>query len=261
MYDARLATVAVLASLICGFATLADAASIPVRAGEVVAIPVGAQPDLARQSVGITITPAGGAAGTYEPGAEIVRSVVTLFPDPVSHAAVNAARGEKDANAGVQTIVYVAVPDTIPAGMATLVVTSADGAVLESVAIEVLGGGPTPDAARPPAPSALERAEHRTISVSGPALPHAVQLVLAYDADGTRPVVVNPRPSVKNLVWADDGATIRVLITPTGGQTLTDAADYVFHVAAGRIAGLRIVTVAAYDVAGTRLADVVVTVE
>src|ERR671934_2192696 len=98
------------------------------------------------------------------------------------------------------------------------------------------------------------RERDQTVSIGGSPLPHSLQIVLAYERDSGRPVVVNPRPAAKNVAWSDDGGMLRVLITPTSGRTLTDADDYTFHVEGG-VRGLHVVAVTAYDVDGLRLTD------
>jgi hypothetical protein len=50
------------------------------------------------------------------------------------------------------------------------------------------------------------------------------------------------------------------LLTPTHGQTLANLADFKFYVA-GNVAGLRVLTLKAYDVSGNALADTFADVE
>jgi len=58
------------------------------RPGETVALAIGRQTDLKRANVTVTITPATGPAVVYPPLDTRVRSILNLYPDPVSKAIV-----------------------------------------------------------------------------------------------------------------------------------------------------------------------------
>jgi len=243
------------------------AVAMTARAGDTVAISLGPQEALSRRDLTVTITPATGGTLTYDASDPILRAVVTLFPDPVSRVAVEAARrpagdgdGPAAATDGSQTVVYLALPDTLPIGVATVRITGPEGRTFAPVAVDVLpAAAPTGQGSRGggavEALAAFERTEHHTISFAGPSAFHSAQVALAYEAGAERPVVVNPRPAVKNVAWFDDGSVLRVLLTPTDGRTPVTVDDFTFYVA-GTVGELRVIGVSAYDVSGARIGAV-----
>src|SRR5206468_1757886 len=115
-------------------------------------------------------------------------------------------------------------------GHATVIVTGPDGRAFDPLVVEVIASPPSePNGTDGSLPlSALERGAHQVVTFSGAAVPHSAQVLLSYDPDGARPVVINPRPALKNVVWAENAGVLRVLVTPTSGQTPTDFTDFAF---------------------------------
>jgi len=72
--------------------------------------------------------------------------------------------------------------------------------------------------------------------------------------------VVNPRGDLKSVNWSDDGASLRVLLSPAKGQPLTNIKDYKFYVTGG-ITGLTLNSVQAYDLDGNVVTGVSATIE
>ncbi len=248
----------------------ATAAPASVRPGEVIAVPIGPHAGVTRDNATVTIIEESGAAVTYEGTASIVRAVVALMADPVSRLAVDAARRAHDATHDVprasgvdgdaaQVLVYVAVPVTLAPGRASIVVRTTDGRSFDTFPVDVAPSAAAPASEIDAAFAALERAEHRVVTMSAATIPHAAQVTFAYDADAAHPIVVNPHPAIANVVWSERGGVLRVLLTPASGYTPTSLADYTFYVA-GAVSKLRLLDVTAYDAGGVRLSGVTVNV-
>lgn len=259
------------------------------RAGDTVAIALGGQPHLTRQTLTVTLTPAYGLPLTYKPNDPHIRAVVTLYADPLSSlllgthppggtTAAPAATSAPAVAAPLQeadrteTWLYLDLPETVPAGPLTVLVMGPKGAVTaQPVTIEIVSGAgqsvPRQEASATPGAQAsarrlalLEQAEHYTVRFAGTVVPHTIQVELFRTAGIGTPLVVNSQGDWKNLAWSDDGGKLRVVLTPTTGQTLAALGAFTFHVAGG-VSGLQVASVAAYDRQGARLRDVVALIE
>lgn len=238
------------------------------RPGDTVAVSVGWQRNLSRQNVAITITPSSGAPVSYLPGDPGIRAVVNVYPDPVSRLRAGSPGGGQED--WWDTAVYFDMPIGLAAGTASVQISGPGGLLTpEPIAVEVLPGvtrsGPPGAGATAPGTTEsdlapLERVEHVTVTFAGPAVPHSIQLQLHYTPAASRAGVVNPRGDVKNLVWADHGTTLTVLLTPAGGVTPQDFGAFSFYVT-GALADLHVTSLRAYDIRGTQLADVSARIE
>jgi hypothetical protein len=133
------------------------------RQGDTVALAVGWNKNLKRSSVTVTITDAAGVVTTYLPDDPHVRSIVNLYPDPVSRAVVGTmtnqdlsygatntgylintlvtknATGEHD-NDWRQTTMLMDLPDTMATGLASVRITSNDGSSVQPIGVTILPG-------------------------------------------------------------------------------------------------------------------------
>lgn len=259
-----------------------------VRAGDTAALAAGWKGDFARENITVVITDASGAQTTLPPGDPAVRAVINFYPDPLSSIVVADRTGVEltpyaNTYASMinnnytgrdrdwwQTVVFVDLPATLAPGTAEIAITNADGATAGS-AVEILPatGAPTVfDSQTGPLSavqlSSLERAVHYEIRFTGSSVPYAMELRFTHAPDvdhggAGRAHVVNPRGEMKNLQWSDDGANLRVIVTPAGTASLARLVDFKFYVTGG-IAGLQLVEVRAFDADGNSVPDIAATV-
>lgn len=155
--------IALLATGCTGVNTFTTAA----RPGETVALAVGWQKHLQRQNLTVTITDATGATVTYPPNDNRVRSIINMYPDPVSKAVVGTETGQTlgvNANAAGslindsatygdpdwwQTSLLLDLPtlmqlpvnnQPIATGPATITLNDSAGAVIYPINVEILSG-------------------------------------------------------------------------------------------------------------------------
>jgi hypothetical protein len=273
-----------LALMLCGCAGVQTFPNA-VRAGDTVAVAAGWKQDFSRQDITVVVTDANGAETVYTPGDPAIRAVVNLYPDPLSSLVVADRTGIEFSSAARtyayainstftghdrdwwQTVVFVDLPANLPQGSAGVAVTNTAGASAWS-AFEVVPGEGKPavfeaELHGPIWPSqmrVLERVPHYQVDFTGDVLPHALELLLTHDPDvdhggSGRPYVVNPRGEIKNLAWSGDGSSLRVLLLPTGENTVARLKDYKFYVTGG-ITGLQLAELAAFDADGNRLVGV-----
>jgi len=260
------------------------------RAGDTVGFSVGWQQDVSRDNLTVSMTDALGVTTTYNPNDANVRAVVNLYPDPVSRLVVGTQTQQAlgvAANTHGQTIndnitnqdrdwwnttVYVDLPTTLATGNTQVTLTGPQGNLTANpIDIEIVAGTGSPiglidttwgtdPAEVPNIFGALERADHHTISFAGTTVPHSIQLEIFRDAGIGVPWVINPRGDFKNLVWADDGGAIIVLLTPTNGQTPTHMSDFKFYIAGG-VTGLSVTQLTAYDSNSNEITDLAVIIQ
>lgn len=277
--------------LLClGVAGCAATQSFPpaARPGDTIALAVGWNKSLTRQATTITLTPSVGAPITYGPSDPRLRAVLRLYPDPVSRLvigtetqqalSVNAASHggklleqvtgqDKD---WWMTVVALDLPASLPPGPAAITITGPEGPVTpQPILVEILPqiGTPASLAGSGLAPgdtadllASLERAEHATLTFSGSVVPHAIQLEITRTAGVGKSWVVNPRGDLKNLSWSDDGTTLRIMLTPTHGQTLADLSQFKVYIAGG-VTGLQVKSLKACDSRGNRLPGIVAEIQ
>jgi hypothetical protein len=253
------------------------------RPGDTVVLPIGWNKEITRQNVTITITPASGTAIVYGPNDPNIRTIVNMYPDPASRLVVGTETQQSlgvdaDIYGGLindtvtnqdrdwwQTLVYFDLPVTIDTGTASIDITGPNGSVLSSPAtIEILPGVGSPyDAGdtvfsaqeKQSLLSALERSDHYTVTFTAGTVPHSIQVEFSHTAGIGKAWVVNPRGDLKNVVWSDNDANLKILLVPTHGETLAHLSHFKFYIAGG-IADLRLNQVKAYDVNGTPITDI-----
>lgn len=257
------------------------------RPGETIAVAIGYQQKVNRSNLTVNITPQSGTPYTYSPGDTRIRTVFQAYPDPVSKLVVadrahtsygtlfpdyiidawgNGARsltgGDNDWS---DTFVLFDLPTDITAGAASLQFTSGGvNLTPASIPIEVLPGpaastqpfqyfnGTSPN----PAPyTGAERASHFVVKFTGPegTIPHSMEAVfsrtLGVSGD---PWVTHGRGDLKNLMWSDNGAELKVMLTPVKGESLTSLQDFKFYVT-GSVATVNLISLKAYDAFGNSL--------
>jgi hypothetical protein len=234
------------------------------RPGETVVVSVGGQKGLSRQTVAVTVT-ASGRSVTYEAGDPRIRAVVNVYPDPLSRlraATPGSAQHQPDA---WDTHVYFDLPLGLDIGTAHVEIRGPQGSLTGVVPLEILPGigaplSPEDASLAGNALAPLERTEHATIAFSGPSVPHSIQIELSYTAGAAVVSVINTRGDLKNLVWADHGSRLIVLMTPVAGRTLREFRAFEFYVTGG-VTDLQVNSLRAYDVTGARLPGVSARVE
>lgn len=259
------------------------------RPGETVALAIGRQHELKRVNVTVTITPATGPAVVYSPLDPRVRSILNLYPDPVSKAIVR-QRTDNPTSIGFpieqlitnfdpdwwQTFMLLDLPTDIAPGAATISITDSLGAVISPASVEVLTGvslknkfgvtygGSTwsVDSTAGPvltAPKDLERESHYVVEFAGDSIPHAAQIEFSHATGVGAAYVVNPRGDLKNITWSDDGTHLKVIVTPATGLTTTQIKDFKFYVTGG-VTELTLTNLKAYDEMGVPVSGVTATI-
>jgi len=268
---------------LCGCVTTSTF-PLAARAGDTIVVPIGWNKSLTRQNVQVLLQPAAGAPITYASNHPGIRAIINLYPDPVSRLVIG---GETQQGFGLraneyatalanritaqdkdwwQTVLYVDLPTSLSPGRLAISVLGPEGSVTQfPFMIDVLSGngkpidsaafGGTADEDVQNLLASLERAEHVTVSFTGDVVPHAIQVHIAHNPADAKRWVVNPRGDLKNLTWSDDGSEIRVLLTPTQGQTLSHLEHFKFYIS-GATAGLRVSQIRAYDVDGNLIPNV-----
>lgn len=259
-----------------------------LRAGDTASVAAGWKHNFSRDNIMVTVTPATGAPIIYLPGNSAVRAVVNMYPDPLSSMVISEATsqditpfaqtyamgtsfytsGDRD---WWQTVVFIDLPDTLPAGLTSIEISNSAGdSVTSSVnIIDGTGQAETFDINQngpmnPDQFSAMERVDHFVISFSSPVIPYAIQVDFTHDADvnngGTgKAYVSNPRGDLKNITWKDDGNNLQVLLMPTHLNSISDIKDFKFYVAGG-INNLSSDRIIAVDSSGALMTGVVASV-
>jgi hypothetical protein len=284
-YFALLMLIASALSACTGVKTFTTAA----RPGETVALAIGRQHELIRANVTVTITPSTGPAVVYSPLDPRVRSILNLYPDPVSKAVVTQRTDNQTSTGGSiesfvtngdpdwwQTFMLLDLPTGIASGTAEISIADSLGAVIIPASVEVLTGtsnkntfgfyqwgnvfsadstaGPTIQA-----PKDFERVSHYVVEFTGSIIPHAVQIEFNHTSGVGAAYVVNPRGDLKNVTWSDDGTNLKVFITPSTGVTTTQIKDFKFYVAGG-LTGITQTNLKAYDQMGVPVSGVAATI-
>lgn len=259
------------------------------RPGETVALAIGRQTNLKRANVTVTVTPATGPAVVYLPLDARVRSILNVYPDPVSKAVVLQRTENQTSTGGVieswvtagdpdwwQTFMLLDLPAGIAPGVASISIADSLGAVITPASVEVLSGQSSrngfsfyqwgsvfsADSADPPvirAPKDFERADRYVVEFTAEVVPHSIQIELSHSPGVGTAYVVNPRGDLKNVTWTDDGSNLKVFITPTTGLTTTQIKDFKFYVVGG-LTGLSQTRLTAYDQLGNPISGVTPTI-
>lgn len=224
------------------------------RAGDTVSVGMGWQKQFKRSNTTVTITPSVGDPIVYLPGDPAVRAIINLYPDPVSYLVVGTdTQTNESYKSGYtygtiingtftdgdhdwwQTTAFVDLPDFIPPGQTTVQFTNDSGESTSSV-VEVISGVGQADAfnanGNGPLDSnqleSMERASYFEVSFNGVEIPYAIELEFTYAGDLH---VINPRASMKNVIWSGDGSLLKVMLLPAQGDALTNFHDFKFYIA------------------------------
>jgi hypothetical protein len=255
------------------------------RAGDTVAIATGWREDYSRDQMKVWVQASGWNGGAWtDLGANNVRAVVKMYPDPISSLVVSNRTGQditpSAQNYGsvitnghtsgqldwFQTVVFFDLPTDLPVGTTQIAVENLDGSQSVISDVEIVGNGGTPNdfSANSIGPmsrqqlASMERASHYTISMSGIDVPYAVQVEFSHDPAVGTAYVVDPISGVKSMSWSDDGTNLRVIIMPANSQTFSNFKKLRFYVAGG-VTGLTETATTAYDINGDVLTNPVST--
>ena len=254
------------------------------RAGDTVALPLGWAKNLTRQNTTIVITGANAATFTYPPNDPNVRAVANLYPDPVSRLIVGTETNQSlGVNANLyganiesvvsnydkdisQTLLVLNLPATLVTGTASIQVRDQFSALVTAtpITIDILPGvgganlfqqNNSSTTLSAEMAATLERADVKTVTFTGATTPYGIQIELTRTPAIGKPWIVNPRGDVKSLSWSDDGSTLRVILTPANGVSLSNMANFKFYVAGG-VTGLALGSVKAFDSNGNVVSGV-----
>ena len=263
-----------------------------VQTGETVAIAAGWKKHFSRNDIQVTFTPASGPEVVYTSPDPRIRSVVNLYPDPVSSLVVtpevgvdvtpNATTYTNSLQSGFvrdavgdnkdywQTVVFVDVP-AISNGIATVQVSNSHGET-STTEINVLPSSGEADEFNAQLSGPLnsshllmmERLDHYLVSFAGGAeVPHAIELDLDY-ANLNSGYLIKARGDLTSLSWSDTGTGYKAILM-AANQPLGSLNDYKFYVAiASGLSCLTTVDVApgsvqAFDSSGTVIPNVTAT--
>lgn len=282
--------------LLCGIAlaifqgcTATYTFTTAARAGNTVALATGWNQPVNKTNITAQFTDANGAVVTYNLGDPGIRTVVQLYPDPVSKLMVEYATGQSNgvalANGAAigpyidsgytnhdadwnQTVVYLDLPTSLATGITNIDLSGPNGPLTSApIKVNILDGIGTPNnfnvqgnGTASGSLGLLQRRNYYTVTFTGPTIPDSIQIDLTRPAGTAIPWVVNTRGDLKNVAWHDDGATnLRVILSTSHGVPLTDMKHFKFYVASGiPLAGLlTVASVVAYDASGNPVPDVV----
>jgi hypothetical protein len=168
----------------------------------------------------------------------------------------------------------VDLPDSLPEGLTTLIVTDPEGETATATLTIVAGTGQphsfraeTLGAMSDGELASLSRVDHDTVSFETTTdVPEAIQIDLCHDPDVDhggwgRAYVVNPIGYLKNVHWDSQpsGTAVRVILLPTRSGEIKQMLDYKFYVAGG-VTNLGLINVQAFDADGASIPGVTVTI-
>ncbi len=224
------------------------------RAGDTVSITMGWQKNFKRSNTTVTITPSVGAPVIYQANDAALRAIVNFYPDPVSWIVVGT---DIKKNAGFndgyvygstinnnftdgdhdwwQTTAFVDLPLTLPVGEATIQFTNDIGESRSSI-VEIVSGNGSAESfnAKGNGPlssgqlASLERSPYLEVSFNAVQIPYAIEMNFSYLGAIH---VVNPRSSIKNIIWSGDGSNLKVMLLPAKTQLLEKMHDFKFYIA------------------------------
>lgn len=225
-----------------------------VRAGETTAVGMGWQKKFKRSNTTVTIIPSSGEPVVYQPDNPAVRAIINLYPDPVSWIVVgtetqqdsiysygysygtvintNFTNGDQD---WWQTTAFVDLPDTLPSGIATIQLMNDVGETVSST-VEIVNGAGLADVFNASNNggltnsqlASLERSPYFEVLFNGAVIPYAIELEFSYLG---KIHVVNPRASIKNVIWSGNGSTLKVMLLPAKKEPLNNFLDFKFYIA------------------------------
>ncbi|MFK5948346.1 MAG: hypothetical protein QM500_06215 [Methylococcales bacterium] len=266
----------VLVSACSGDKTFNDYA----RAGDTVAVAAGWKQDFNKENITVTITPSIGVDVVILPGSTAIRGALNFYPDPLSSAIVSRETGVEQSTfaltyEGVITanftkndkdwynkVVFIDLPLSLPTGLTQIVLTNTAGASVTSI-VEIIDGIGAPSTftaqnntkLTPAMFDSMTRVENYTVNFTGSVLPYAIELTLYHDPDlaaggSGNAYVANPLGYKKNLLWSDDGVTMKVILTPANSlKPMDHINDFKFYIAGG-LQNLVVSSVSGFDANG-----------
>lgn len=264
------------------------------RAGDTVALPVGNVEGVTRSNLQVTFTPQVGGPIVFLPGEPVsnpvVRAVVNLYPDPVSKLVVGSETNQSmGVNASLfgsvlenslanfekdwwNTVVFLDLPDTLPTGTTTIDLL-ANTQSLNQASIDIIApsGSPNPFNTNEGGPlssdhiQSMERADHYVLDfTTASSIPYAIEVNLIHDpivdnGGSGRPHVINPRGDITNIMWKDDGTSMKIILMPAKLATLGRMQYFKIFVA-GDIFNLQEISTMAYDINGAVVNNVTTSV-
>ena len=257
------------------------------RAGDTVAVAVGMQPDFNKDNITVTITPSSGPDIVLTATDPAIRSIVNLYPDPISNMIVSKEIGSSltpfaetyadtvltsanDDKDYFQTTVFVDLPTSLPTGLTEITVDNGNVAT-QPIILEIIPGTGVANTFQTDLFAtkldanmldAISRAPHTIVSFDGPTpiTVKAIEVNFTHDPDQTaggagKAAVVNPLGSRKGLAWSDDGTAMKVILTESLDGIIDDMKDYKFYIA-GTVSNLVPGTVTGYDSNGDEVPGV-----
>jgi len=253
------------------------------RAGDTVVVAGGWKHHFTKDNITVEIQPAdSGPSIFYPPNDPHVPVITNFYPDPLSSLIMSRQTGQSltpyaltyadsvntyftdGDNDWWQTAVFVDLPDSLPEGLTTLIVTDPEGETATST-VNIVAGTGQPHSFRAEVLGAmsddqlasLSRVDHYTVSFETTTdVPEAIQIDLCHDPDVDhsgvgRAYVVNPIGYLKNAHWANQpsGTAVRVILLPTRSGEITQMLDYKFYVAGG-VTNLGVSSIQAFDADG-----------
>ena len=294
--------IAIVANMLLSGCTSFSTFPAYARAGDTVTIPLGDEPNMRRSNVTVNIkTFIPGCTGTIQncttifttlsPGNTAIRTLVNLYPDPISNLVVGGATNQdfagQESNWGfdintlsgrdydwAETMLFFDLPTNITDNIVYIDVLDGASSIVSNTQIDILPGQGSPDdfvSSLGPLSAdrlgSLERSTHYIVAFTGATVPHAIQVTMSHDPDliadpqngAGITYVAGGRSAVKSTTWSDDGTTLKVILIPAGEVTPSRIEPYKFYVAGG-IINLQLVSVEAFDIDGNTVTGVNATI-
>lgn len=275
-------TISVIISACSGDKTFNDYA----RAGDTIALAAGWKQNFNKENITVTITPSSGSDIIISPGNAAIRGSINFYHDPLSSAIVSRETGI-DFSSFAQTYedvitsnftnddkdwytktIFIDLPSSLPTGLTQIVVSNAVGASVTSV-VDIVDGVGSPSTftsqsstnLSPAMFDSMSRVEHYSVDFTASVLPYAIEVTLLHDPDSGaggsgNAYVANPIGYKKNLLWSDDGLSMKVILTPTNSlKPMDHIKDFKFYIAGG-LQNLAVSSVSGFDVNGNAVSGV-----
>lgn len=251
-----------------------------VRAGATVALELGWVQNLTRQNMTVTVVDSAGTTTVYGPNDPHIRAIFNAYPDPVSNLIVGAQTGQSmGANATYaaalinyrtgsdpdwsQTTLLLDLPSPMANGLASITVAGPSGQMTPNpITLTIKGtvGIPSNFVSQTNGSvnsylPLLERAPNYRVTFTGNAVPHSIQLTMAYTPGVGKAWIANPRGDIKNVIWTDNGSALQVMLAPANGVTPDNLLKFKFYVAGG-VTNLTTTNVKAYNVNGNLISGI-----
>ncbi|MFK5948128.1 MAG: hypothetical protein QM500_05090 [Methylococcales bacterium] len=225
-----------------------------VLAGGTVEIGAGYKHDFRHDNVTVRFIPEVGPDIVYNPGNPAIRSILNLYPDPLSSIVISQQTGAditsgsrtygdminniytgKD-NDWWQSTVFMDVPASLPTGITTVEISNPAGDIATSQ-VEIIGNGGVPDDYKTEFGivlnrtyfSALERVDHFIVTINSATVPSAIELELA--ATDFAGYVTQGRGEAVSLNWSETGGAYKIIMTSTTSGSTKKVQDFKLYIA------------------------------